>query len=118
MSPNDSDKFKNEYHKFADDQVHNREDDEGTGRLRLALFIAALGPGAAILFHTIKFEPPTMLRWGMLASAPLSIVVLILNFARLPARMKGAKSSITILIMTLVAAAAAYPAARYFSLLP
>jgi len=118
MSPVSDDKFKNEYHKFADQQVHNREDNDAIGRLRLALFVAALGPGASILLHTIGYDPARVIRIGILATMPIAIVLLIMNFIRLPGRVKGSKATITIIIMTVVAVCATFPVARHFSLLP
>jgi hypothetical protein len=117
-NPSESDKFRKDYHKFADDQVNNRADDEGIGRLRLALFIAALGPGGGILLHTIQYDPERFIKMGMLLSAPVSIVILIVNFLRLPNRVKGRPSTLTIILMTLVAAASTYFVLQRFSLLP
>lgn len=118
MNSPESDRFRKDYHKFADDQVHNREDDSAIGRLRVALFLAALGPGAAILFHTIKYDPDRFIKFGMLATIPLAIVLLIVNFIRLPNRVKGRPATITIVLMTIAAVVATFPVARLFSLLP
>lgn len=113
-----SDRFKHEYHKFADDQVRDRELGEALGRLRMAVFVAALGPGACIVFNTIKFDPPNLLRYGILATMPLALFLLIVNFVRLPAKSKGSVTAVIIILITLLAVGATYPLAAHFSLTP
>ena len=62
MNPHDEERFKADYHKFADKQVDDRAEGEAMARLRLSLFIAALGPGSLILIRTLKYSPSPMIR--------------------------------------------------------
>ncbi len=114
----DSDRFKNDYQKYADQQVRDREHGDAMGRLRLAFFVAVLGPGAFGLMHTIGFVPPNMIRYAVLATIPLALILLVVNFVRLPGNAKGSSQAVGVLIFTLLAAAATFPVGRLFSLLP
>lgn len=118
MNPPESDRFKHDYHKYADEQVRGRQEGDAMGRLRMALFIAALGPGSSILMHTIGFTPSNFIRYGVQGTAILAVILLIVNFIRLPGPTKGSPMAVSVLILTLLAAAANYPLARFFSLLP
>lgn len=118
MSAPDSDRFKNEAQKYADQHLRDREENDAIGRLRLALFLGALGPGAAILIHTVGIDAANWMRIGILATMPLAIVVLILNYIRLPGKTKGSPTALMILALTILAVGATYPVARIFSLLP
>ena len=114
MKPNESDRFKKDYHKFADRQVDDRTFAEGIGRLRMAAFIAVVGPGATILLHVTKSEMTNFFRNGILVTIPLSILLLIINFIRLPGKAKGSPIAFSILLVTLAAAASTYPLLRAF----
>ena len=61
----DSDRFKHDYHKYADQQVRDRQHGDAMGRLRLAFFVAAVGPGAFGLMHTIGYAPSNMIRYAV-----------------------------------------------------
>jgi|ERR1043166_990310 hypothetical protein len=117
MSPQ-SDRFQHEYHKFADEQVRSRELGEAIGRLRMALFVAALGPGASIILHTIKYDPANFVKLFILGTIPLSLLLLAVNFVRLPGKAKGSVAAVFIVMATVIAAGVTYPLARYFSLTP
>src|SRR6185295_7294295 len=95
--------YKNEYQKYADDAVRNREREEGFGRLRFNLFIGAAGPLACFALHLLKFEPQKWMVMGILATAPLAVVLLIINFIRLPNDSKASAPALLISLMTLVA---------------
>src|SRR5688572_32497154 len=72
--------YKHEYQKFADSAVKSREQEEGFGRLRLAVFLAAAGPLAIFLTRVLHYE--NMPRWmaiGIVALAPLSVVLMIIR---------------------------------------
>ena len=114
----DSDRFKHDYHKYADEQVRNREHGDAMGRLRLALFVGALGPGSSILMHTIGYDPSTMIRYGIQGTALVAILLLVVNFIRLPGKAKSSPAALSVLLFTILSAAATYPVARVFSLLP
>jgi len=109
MNPPESDWFKHDYHKFADQQVSDRAHGDAMGRLRLALFVAALGPGSLILIHTIKYSASGFIQKAILATIPVSLLLLVINYIRLPGKAKGSTTAVTILLMTLAAAAATYP---------
>jgi len=114
----DTERFKHDYHKYADQQVHERHKDEALGRLRMAFFISALGPGASIVMHTIAYEPSNLIRYAVQGTALVGVLLLIVNFVRLPGQAKSSPVALSIMVFTLLAAAATYPVARIFSLLP
>ena len=103
---------KNEYQKYADDAVRSREKEEGFGRLRFSLFWAAAGPMAIILLHLTKFEPQRWMAIAIVGTAPLAIVLLIINFIRLPNESKASASALLIGLMTLVGAGATFAMAK------
>jgi len=108
--------YKHEYHKYADDAVRTREREEGFGRLRFSLFLGAAGPLATFLVHLLKFEPQKWMAMGIMATAPLAIVTLIINFIRLPNDSKASAPALLISLMTLVAAGATIALAKLFEL--
>lgn len=108
--------YKNEYQKYADDAVRSREREEGFGRLRFNLFIAVAGPLACFALHLLKFEPQKWMVMGILGTAPLAVVMLIVNFIRLPNDSKASAPALLISLMTLVAAAATFPVAKLLDL--
>ncbi len=114
MNPPESDRFKNDYHKFVDRQIDDRTHGDAMGRLRLAIFVAALGPGACILLHTIKYEPSSFIRTAIILTIPLSLLILMVNFIRLPGKAKGSAAALSVLLFTLMAAGATYPLVRTF----
>jgi hypothetical protein len=110
---------KHEYQKYADEQSRNRELSEAMGRLRLALFVAAVGPMACVLLHLLQFTPEgNNLRYGILATIPAALLLLIINYARLPGASKLSSKALGVLGLTLGLAASTYLVARMFSLLP
>jgi hypothetical protein len=107
--------YKHEYQKFADSAVRAREMEEGFGRLRLGVFWGAIGPLAIMATRAIGYKPPDMPRWmamAIVATAPLAIVMLIINFVRLPNEHKGSAQAIMISLLTLVGAAATITLAK------
>jgi hypothetical protein len=110
---------KHEYQKFADSAVRAREMEEGFGRLRLGIFWGILGPLAIMATRAIGFKPPDMPKWmamAIVATAPIAVVMLILNFIRLPNEHKASAQAIMISLITLVGAAATITLAKLFDL--
>ncbi len=89
--------YKNEYQKYADDAVRNREKEEGFG-------------------HLLKFEPQKWMVMAIMATAPLAVVLLIVNFIRLPNDSKASAPALLISLMTLVGAGATLALAKVFDL--
>ena len=115
MSP----EYKNEYQKFADSAVFARAKEEGFGRLRLGVFWGVLGTLGIIATRAMGFKPPDMPRWmalAIVATAPLAIVMLIINFIRLPNEHKASAQAIMIALITVVGAAATITLAKVFDL--
>jgi predicted cobalt transporter CbtA len=109
--------YKNEYQKFADDAVRSREKEEGFGRLRLGVFWGVAGSLAVFLTHMLKLEPlPRWVAIAIVATAPLAVIVLIVNFIRLPNVHKASPQAIMIGFLTLVGAGATIALANYFEL--
>jgi len=99
---------KNEYQKFADSAVRGRLREEGFGRLRLGLFWAAAGPLAIFLTKVLHIEIQDK-RWlaiGIVGSAPLAILLLIVNFIRLPNEAKASAQAMMTLFLTIIGAGA------------
>ena len=114
MTAPESDRFKQDYHKFADRQVNDRAEGDAMGRLRLAVFVGALGPGAAIVLHTIKYEPSSFIRTAMILTIPVALLLLIVNFIRLPGKTKSTPAALTIVLITLACAGATFPLVKTF----
>jgi hypothetical protein len=112
---NESDR-RHEAHKFADDALRSREDEEGYGRLRMALFWAAVGPLGCGAIKVLDLAPPRYVVHGLLATIPLSILVLIINYLRLPNRIKTTGQALSMVFMTLLAAGATFVMYSAFSL--
>jgi hypothetical protein len=98
--------YKNEYQKYADDAIRGREKEEAFGRLRLNLFVALAGPIAIFLLRVTKVEPQKWMIMGIAAAAPLAIILLIVNFIRLPNTYKSSPQALLISLVTLVGAGA------------
>ena len=111
----DEDK-RHEAHKFADSAVRAREDEEGYGRLRMALFVSVLGPLSCAAIKFMSLTPPKLAVWGILATIPASIILLILNYIRLPNRLKVGSSALTMVFMTLAGAGATFVLYHLFSI--
>lgn len=115
MSP----EYKNEYQKFADSAVLARAKEEGFGRLRLGVFWGVLGSLGILATRALGIKPPDMPKWmamAIVATAPLAVVMLIINFIRLPNEHKGSSQAIMISIITLAGAAATITLSKYFEI--
>src|SRR5687767_9381485 len=106
-----------EYEKFKDTAVRARELEEAIGRLRLAVFWAALGPASVGLIHLLKITPGKPVVYGILATIPLSLVALVVYYLRLPPDAKGSRSALTTAFFTVLFAVATLVLAAHFSLL-
>ena len=99
--------YKHEYQKYADSAVRERLKEEGFGRLRLSLFLAAVGPIAIFLTRVLHVEGlPRWAAMGIVGTAPLAILLLIINYIRLPNEVKASPQAIMILFLTRIGAAA------------
>ncbi len=98
--------YKNEYQKYADDAVRGREKEEAFGRLRFSMFLGLAGPLLIFLLRVIKLEPQKWMIMGIAAAAPLAIVLLIVNFIRMPNVHKSSPQALLIGLVTLVGAGA------------
>jgi hypothetical protein len=110
---------KHEYHKFVDSAMRAREQEEGFGRLRLSVFWAIVGPLAIMVTRVLGFKPPDMPKWmaiAIVATAPLAIVLLIINFIRLPNDHKASAQAIMICMITLIGAAATITLSKLFDI--
>lgn len=109
--------YKNEYQKFADSAVRERAREEGLGRLRLGIFWGVIGSLAILGTHFTGFEPVP--RWAAMAivgSAPLAVVLLIINFIRLPNEVKVSSTALMISFITLIGAGATIALAIHFGI--
>ena len=108
---------KNEYQKFADSAVRAREKDEGFGRLRFSVFWAVVGSLGIFLLKMLNMMPPhKYLALAIVASAPLALVLLIVNYIRLPNEYKASPQALLLGLITLVGAGATLALASVFNL--
>src|SRR4030095_16918521 len=107
---------KNEYNKFVDSAVMARPREAGFGRLRLAAFWAVAGPLAMFGMHMAKFEMPRFLAIALVATAPLAIVLLIINYIRLPNEHKASPPAMMICLITILGAGANIALATHFGI--
>ncbi|HLY08479.1 MAG TPA: hypothetical protein VKW04_04135 [Planctomycetota bacterium] len=98
--------YKNEYQKYADDAVRSRAREEGFGRLRFSLFWGVAGPLACFLVHLLKFDLQHWMSLAIVGTAPLAILLLVVNFIRLPNDAKASPPALLISLMTLLGAGA------------
>ncbi len=99
--------YKHEYQKYADKATKEREQEEGFGRLRTSVFLAVVGPLANFLAHVLHFNIDQ--RWmalGIIGLAPLAVILLIVNYIRLPNEAKVSPVALMILFGTLLGAGA------------
>ena len=108
--------YKNEYQKFADSAVRERAKEEGIGRLRLGIFWGVAGSLAIVGSHLAQFTPPRWLAMAMVGTAPLAVLLLIINFIRLPNDIKASAQALMISFITLIGAGATIALANYFQL--
>lgn len=106
-----------EYEKFKDDAIRSRELDTAIGRVRTALFVAFLGPIGAVLIHYFKLNVPREAKFVVVATAPVALVLLLINYARIPGAGKASKQALSILFLTLGAIATTLFLVPYFKLL-
>jgi hypothetical protein len=109
--------YQNEYQKFADSAVRSRAREEGYGRLRFALFWGVVGPLGIFLTRVLHFEPTRWMAIGLVATAPLAVLLLIVNYIRLPNDEKTSSQALLIGFGTLVGAGATVALAHVFELL-
>src|SRR5262245_8446612 len=107
---------KNEYQKFVDSAMMARAREEGFGRLRLGVFWGVIGPLLMFGLHMTKIEAPRWLAMAIVATAPLAVVLLIINYIRLPNEHKGSAQALMISLITLLGAAGTFVLAGHFGL--
>jgi len=107
--------YKNEYQKFADRATKDRASEEGFGRLRLGVFWGVAGPlvMGGMYLSKLFMPPPRWLAMGIVATAPLAIVLLIINYIRMPNDSKLSPTTLMICLITLIGAAANIAVASY-----
>jgi len=108
--------YKNEYQKFADKAVRDREREEGLGRLRLGVFWGVVGTLAIVGSRMADFTPPRWMAMAIVGTAPLAVLLLIINFIRLPGDTKASATALLISLITLIGAAATIALATHYDL--
>jgi hypothetical protein len=106
-----------DFRDYVQDAVRDRAVQEGIARLRSSMLVAAIGPLALLAFGLLEYRPGETLRWLTLAMAPLAVVLLGINYLRLPGRAKLSGRAFLISLVTLAFAGATLPLARLYSLL-
>lgn len=110
-------KYVYEAHRYADEGAREREQEEVYGRLRLALFWGFLGLMAITVVKAIHFAPPQWLAWVIIGTAPIAVIVFVVNYLRLPTDCKLEGSVLVMGFITLSLAAGTTALTRIFSLL-
>jgi hypothetical protein len=105
-----------EYHKYADEAVRSRALIEGLARLRSGLFWGALGPLAIGIMQVLKYTPSRYVAIAVLATIPISLFQLVVNYIRLPAPAKLSGQALGVIFLTLAAAGATFVLALTFSI--
>lgn len=108
--------YKHEYQKYADDAVRSRERDEGFGRLRFSMFWAIAGPLACFLVHLLNYDAPDWMAKCIVGMAPLAVILLIINFIRLPNASKATPSALLTALVTLIGAGATVALAKMWAI--
>ena len=98
-----------EYRKFVDETVVNRELEDTVGRLKLAVFIAALGPivlGMAKVLQATTL--PRELILALYATGPAGVAVFLVQWIRAPQHARKHPKTWYHLLYTLAAGAATF----------
>ncbi len=108
-----------DFSKYEDDVVRARALEEALGRLRTSTFIAILGPLAIGVLWLLKFTPAkdSWIVYAILATAPLGALVGIVQYLRVPGCGKSSGRTLSILLSTLVFAAATVALSAYLGLI-
>jgi hypothetical protein len=107
-----------EFDKFVDDSILFREREETQGRLRLSLFIAALGPiSIGLLKWTNNLPVGRTLGLAILCAPAVAGVLMLINYARAEGHAKKHPATLRIILYTVACGVGTYVAAAYFSLL-
>lgn len=107
-----------DYKKYADDAVKSRADNEGLGRLRMSTFIAMLGPLAIGACKALSLTPSANIKYGIIATGPVAILLLIINYLRLPGPVMVSVKAFGIALSTFVLAIATWFIARKLGFMP
>lgn len=108
--------YKNEYQKYADSAVRERAKEEGFGRLRLGIFWGVVGGLGIFLTHMLNYTPPKWMAMAFVGAAPVAVVLLIINFIRLPNEHKASAQALMIGFLTLIGAGATIAMANFFDI--
>jgi hypothetical protein len=108
--------YKHEYQKYADSAVRGRAAEEGFGRLRLGVFWGVIGGLGIFLTHMLNYTPPRWMAMAMVGAAPIAVILLIVNFIRLPNDCKASAQALMIGFITLLGAGATIALANFFEI--
>src|SRR5579883_1578540 len=108
--------YKHEYQKYADEAVRGRHREEAYGRLRFCLFLAVAGALGCFLIHLLHFDPPHWMTMAIVALPPVSSVLLIVNFIRVPNDAKASAPALLTSFLTLLGAGATLALARLWEI--
>jgi hypothetical protein len=108
--------YKHEYQKYADDAVRGRYREEAYGRLRFAMFLGFAGVLGCFLIHLLHFDPPHGMVMAIVALPPLSIVLLIVNYIRVPNDAKASVPALLTSFLTLLGAGATLALAKFWEI--
>jgi len=98
-----------EFEKFKDDAVIWREREAAVSSLNFSTFISAIGPLAIVLLKfTNKLPVGATVGYGIMATAPLGLLLTIVNFFRTPSDYRKAKPVMRALLLSIAAAVATF----------
>lgn len=109
---------KMEFEKFKDDAVIWREREAAVSALSLSTFVAAIGPLAIFLMKTVN-KLPLSNGWAyaIYATAPVGLLLTIINWIRTPSDYRHAKPVLRCLVISIAAAVGTFVMAGYFGLM-
>lgn len=108
-----------EFEKFKDEAVIFREREAAVASMNFATFVCMIGPmGIGLLYITKSIPAGAFLTWLIMGSAPVGILMLIVNWARTPKDYRGAKPILKNVLLSVVGALLTFALSQMFPLNP
>jgi len=106
-----------EFEKFKDEAVIFREREAAVASVSFSTFVSAIGPmGIGLLAITKSLPTVPIVAWIILASSPLGLFLLLVNWLRTPKDFRGAKPILRAILLSVVAAASTWVLVGMFPL--
>jgi hypothetical protein len=107
-----------EQEKFRDEAVIYREREAAVASLNMSTFLTAIGPLAIFLLKIVnKLPVGSFMGYLILASAPIGLILTMVNYFRTPKDFRGSKLIVRAMAIAVAAAAATFVLAGYWGLM-